>query len=166
MTNRLISIKNRSTIRVYRDTPAHPAGFVFSAQRMICAAFAGTLTPAFRPQTPTAASTHSTSQADQPMQPCAPARHAARSPKPIKDINHAGYRPPEHFCWQNICHLGIALCNTRLLRPRAIHMDRTLYRAAAGHHHVRHGADPVRSEEHTSELQSLMRISYAVFCLK
>src|SRR3546814_8406959 len=26
--------------------------------------------------------------------------------------------------------------------------------------------DPARSEEHTSELQSLMRISYAVFCLK
>src|SRR3546814_10376801 len=27
-------------------------------------------------------------------------------------------------------------------------------------------APPIRSEEHTSELQSLMRISYAVFCLK
>src|SRR3546814_7877663 len=26
--------------------------------------------------------------------------------------------------------------------------------------------NPIRSEEHTSELQSLMRISYAVFCLK
>src|SRR3546814_3381080 len=26
--------------------------------------------------------------------------------------------------------------------------------------------DALRSEEHTSELQSLMRISYAVFCLK
>src|SRR3546814_6921396 len=26
--------------------------------------------------------------------------------------------------------------------------------------------DMIRSEEHTSELQSLMRISYAVFCLK
>src|SRR3546814_10671266 len=26
--------------------------------------------------------------------------------------------------------------------------------------------EPTRSEEHTSELQSLMRISYAVFCLK
>src|SRR3546814_3806980 len=26
--------------------------------------------------------------------------------------------------------------------------------------------DHIRSEEHTSELQSLMRISYAVFCLK
>src|SRR3546814_7585977 len=34
---------------------------------------------------------------------------------------------------------------------------------------VRHGGarfKPGRSEEHTSELQSLMRISYAVFCLK
>src|SRR3546814_2258743 len=28
------------------------------------------------------------------------------------------------------------------------------------------GACLIRSEEHTSELQSLMRISYAVFCLK
>src|SRR3546814_9901391 len=28
------------------------------------------------------------------------------------------------------------------------------------------GDFPFRSEEHTSELQSLMRISYAVFCLK
>src|SRR3546814_4516891 len=39
-------------------------------------------------------------------------------------------------------------------------------------HHVGHARvdvaahDHVRSEEHTSELQSLMRISYAVFCLK
>src|SRR3546814_5760853 len=41
--------------------------------------------------------------------------------------------------------------------------------------HVRHfplrrrdgqGKGTFRSEEHTSELQSLMRISYAVFCLK
>src|SRR3546814_7328198 len=28
------------------------------------------------------------------------------------------------------------------------------------------GASQLRSEEHTTELQSLMRISYAVFCLK
>src|SRR3546814_5581050 len=28
------------------------------------------------------------------------------------------------------------------------------------------GVQALRSEEHTSELQSLMRISYAVFCLK
>src|SRR3546814_5809414 len=44
--------------------------------------------------------------------------------------------------------------------------------AAVGLVHKRHvgeGAadiDTDRSEEHTSELQSLMRISYAVFCLK
>src|SRR3546814_1353049 len=43
--------------------------------------------------------------------------------------------------------------------------------AAPGYYRVRlnpDGAQPVdvRSEEHTSELQSLMRISYAVFCLK
>src|SRR3546814_6047596 len=33
-------------------------------------------------------------------------------------------------------------------------------------HVVRQDAADQRSEEHTSELQSLMRISYAVFCLK
>src|SRR3546814_1036094 len=37
------------------------------------------------------------------------------------------------------------------------------YENAAVHWHV---VDQLRSEEHTSELQSLMRISYAVFCLK
>src|SRR3546814_8841062 len=31
---------------------------------------------------------------------------------------------------------------------------------------LRGGLHQIRSEEHTSELQSLMRISYAVFCLK
>src|SRR3546814_2298088 len=31
---------------------------------------------------------------------------------------------------------------------------------------IRSAAFRIRSEEHTSELQSLMRISYAVFCLK
>src|SRR3546814_5449611 len=38
---------------------------------------------------------------------------------------------------------------------------RALLRQRALRAHVR-----LRSEEHTSELQSLMRISYAVFCLK
>src|SRR3546814_2321550 len=33
-------------------------------------------------------------------------------------------------------------------------------------HAIERGSDGLRSEEHTSELQSLMRISYAVFCLK
>src|SRR3546814_5267730 len=41
--------------------------------------------------------------------------------------------------------------------------------AVVRHQHVRAGLFELgeyRSEEHTSELQSLMRISYAVFCLK
>src|SRR3546814_6497288 len=36
----------------------------------------------------------------------------------------------------------------------------------ADRHEARRQEADIRSEEHTSELQSLMRISYAVFCLK
>src|SRR3546814_3619893 len=42
---------------------------------------------------------------------------------------------------------------------RRAHRQRRRRPGGAGHR-------PRRSEEHTSELQSLMRISYAVFCLK
>src|SRR3546814_14343629 len=48
-------------------------------------------------------------------------------------------------------------------QPRALVGPLRAHRGAgsvADHPH------PYRSEEHTSELQSLMRISYAVFCLK
>src|SRR3546814_5450544 len=55
---------------------------------------------------------------------------------------------------------GLAPCARRGLRPAA---PRPPLRPA----HPRTGRrDGRRSEEHTSELQSLMRISYAVFCLK
>src|SRR3546814_10156126 len=56
--------------------------------------------------------------------------------------------PPQRFVEDGMIR------NPRL-RERQFHADRVL--------------DPFqrrRSEEHTSELQSLMRISYAVFCLK
>src|SRR3546814_6386005 len=45
---------------------------------------------------------------------------------------------------------------------------RTLVACGLGDQWLRHvhGRPCPRSEEHTSELQSLMRISYAVFCLK
>src|SRR3546814_5144679 len=46
--------------------------------------------------------------------------------------------------------------------PRRTHNDR----ASRAMPPARPRADHARSEEHTSELQSLMRISYAVFCLK
>src|SRR3546814_1221934 len=47
-----------------------------------------------------------------------------------------------------------------------VHTERTI---SFRHHRARRCAyerNSARSEEHTSELQSLMRISYAVFCLK
>src|SRR3546814_6907749 len=50
-------------------------------------------------------------------------------------------------------------------RPRLVHAESIalVFRALVGVAEVRARN---RSEEHTSELQSLMRISYAVFCLK
>src|SRR3546814_7171649 len=66
----------------------------------------------------------------------------------------------------------------RLLPGRIGHDDRQpdrfrppSDRRRSPHHRFRRTAQPVpatrrRSEEHTSELQSLMRNSYAVFCLK
>src|SRR3546814_1038213 len=48
--------------------------------------------------------------------------------------------------FNNLLTAMIGFCDLLLLRHRA--------------------GDQSRSEEHTSELQSLMRISYAVFCLK
>src|SRR3546814_5167787 len=49
--------------------------------------------------------------------------------------------------------------------PRSQHRHPLPRRRAAELRPVRR-EKPARSEEHTSELQSLMRISYAVFCLK
>src|SRR3546814_7537179 len=49
-------------------------------------------------------------------------------------------------------------------RARGPRQARRIARGARELHQLRTGG--TRSEEHTSELQSLMRISYAVFCLK
>src|SRR3546814_8355631 len=50
--------------------------------------------------------------------------------------------------------IGSTIAAHRLCRARRDHQDTPEIKTS------------VRSEEHTSELQSLMRISYAVFCLK
>src|SRR3546814_10592283 len=52
-----------------------------------------------------------------------------------------------------------------LRQARARH-QRTAAVPVPTHHWAAHRGDHPRSEEHTSELQSLMRISYDVFCLK
>src|SRR3546814_9701774 len=52
------------------------------------------------------------------------------------------------------------------LREAIVGDDRGNRRKQADRGREQRLGDPRRSEEHTSELQSLMRISYAVFCLK
>src|SRR3546814_4392513 len=68
-----------------------------------------------------------------------------------------------------------SVCKENIRRASELDVERGVKHVGAGHplmHEARLGADllgdPIeeRSEEHTSELQSLMRISYAVFCLK
>src|SRR3546814_5206403 len=49
---------------------------------------------------------------------------------------------------------------------RLRHADRLAHRLALGLRGLESVGAAVRSEEHTSELLSLMRISYAVFCVK
>src|SRR3546814_1380224 len=58
------------------------------------------------------------------------------------------------LAYSTISHLGLITLLIGLGTPLAM--------VAAIFHMMNHA----RSEEHTSELQSLMRISYAVFCLK
>src|SRR3546814_3732236 len=53
---------------------------------------------------------------------------------------------------------------TGWLNKKQLQAHLTRLEEAAKRDHRKIGAE--RSEEHTSELQSLMRISYAVFCLK
>src|SRR3546814_987757 len=65
-------------------------------------------------------------------------------------------------------HLGHELVHADPLGKRGVDVHRLAGDAAALFLILDEMEGPhiVRSEEHTSELQSLMRISYAVFCLK
>src|SRR3546814_1996682 len=75
-------------------------------------------------------------------------RGAAAVPRMLRDV-----LPHQHVLAEQRIELGLVLLVVGIVHPA---------------HEVLHGAHRTvaRSEEHTSELQSLMRISYAVFCLK
>src|SRR3546814_16868613 len=63
-------------------------------------------------------------------------------------------------------HDALPICRKRRLRACPLaHWSRTAS-SSRGRPLPTSGGATGRSEEHTSELQSLMRISYAVFCLK
>src|SRR3546814_8752563 len=61
---------------------------------------------------------------------------------------------------------GVAQGADRRLAADARRVRRRAGRRPEGRPRTAHHGGLRRSEEHTSELQSLMRISYAVFCLK
>src|SRR3546814_5604848 len=63
-------------------------------------------------------------------------------------------------------HFGFSVCGTALFGASAAVATGRDCGTDDGNAFGRHGDVDRRSEEHTSELQSLMRISYAVFCLK
>src|SRR3546814_2013801 len=68
----------------------------------------------------------------------------------VRVVETAGQRAADHFA------------QLKANGVKIIHKCTAVRHALAAE---RLGVDAVRSEEHTSELQSLMRISYAVFCL-
>src|SRR3546814_2539079 len=70
----------------------------------------------------------------------------------------------DHRALRERAHLVAALAGARQRRGQAFLRDVEPHRELADR--VERAARDRRSEEHTSELQSLMRLSYAVFCLK
>src|SRR3546814_3232942 len=81
------------------------------------------------------------------------------------DLHHAhlrtaGNRAARKNRAQGLARADIIAQATAHIRDDVVHMRIAFER------HQLVDRDRSRSEEHTSELQSLMRISYAVFCLK
>src|SRR3546814_8848408 len=70
----------------------------------------------------------------------------------VKNLNNAGYA-----AWLQGDFVAARAYLSRAMEISDVYYDRAANNLAAVN---------ARSEEHTSELQSLMRISYAVFCLK
>src|SRR3546814_6217575 len=84
------------------------------------------------------------------------------SPPPVTSVRvgHARLRPLADAA--GVIALEVLVGLVELVPHPGEHIEEGALLKGAGHR----GDRGLRSEEHTSELQSLMRISYAVFCLK
>src|SRR3546814_4947705 len=91
-----------------------------------------------------------------------PASDARRTTRPAGDLCRTVGRQPhaQHTCSATDNELELV----RFIELQTQRDAKTFPQRRRDEAGARGGAD--RSEEHTSELQSLMRISYAVFCLK
>src|SRR3546814_4212107 len=72
------------------------------------------------------------------------------------------WRPFRNSVQKNAPNAGVVFDKFHIMR----HLSDALDHVRRDEYKRLQGKDRSRSEEHTSELQSLMRISYAVFCLK
>src|SRR3546814_4126728 len=99
---------------------------------------------------------------DSPLRYTSSGVYASRHDDQRVGIGHAAFHVKRTMpCLSRRCHLFARA------PPLGKHPDGVAPRimARSGKQIGKRGDSP-RSEEHTSELQSLMRISYAVFCLK
>src|SRR3546814_9517095 len=88
---------------------------------------------------------------------------------PGRDVGHVADPEPSRRRGGETAIDEVARQNSRLVGARGEHALRLTDASDSGGAHEASGLvapDLPRSEEHTSELQSLMRTSYAVFCLK
>src|SRR3546814_5525927 len=74
--------------------------------------------------------------------------------------------PRAGSCFVGLSHAGPTLIARGTPEQQAFHLPRILRGDTVWCQGFSEPGAGSRSEEHTSELQSLMRISYAVFCLK
>src|SRR3546814_2850612 len=106
-------------------------------------------------------------RARHPVRGCVPDLRLCRGGAPDRQHHHRGTRPP----WRrSVSPGGRVMRFRRWPRPTAYRETSRKRAAFLRKQRLEREALPLfaaqRSEEHTSELQSLMRISYAVFCLK
>src|SRR3546814_10692973 len=100
--------------------------------------------------------------------PAQPSGSSSTNPRRMPRTHHGLTRAPKTgstFADDAQCHLRPSGFRDRTLRVR--HLLYLLSHPTGGDRLTRaRKGTQIRSEEHTSELQSLMRIPYAVFCLK
>src|SRR3546814_4949320 len=116
---------------------------------------------------PAARTSHSSGPSHSACRPSADAeRQAARGSESPRIVDALSMSPSrQRKMWRDRapeCRTGPCWSFRSVIETAPLGIDEN----CPGHFHRDVAARHRRSEEHTSELQSLMRISYAVFCLK
>src|SRR3546814_5066505 len=89
-----------------------------------------------------------------------------RRPQPLSARSRGPLEPPDRLFDRGGGRSSVRAGRGRSRQELLRHQGRPAARARMVWHGLCRCPEDARSEEHTSELQSLMRISYAVFCLK